>query len=119
MLELGQFQNLQLRGGFLLREVRLTATPLLDPIERSATAQTTITGSSFRILLRADWDEQELSISLYHEILEAATLGATDAPKQVAELNEADFETAARAAHPQYAIATPASLNEMLAEYGF
>src|SRR5688500_10039595 len=72
VLELSPFQNLELRGGFIIAEAQLTAEPLLDPLERAASAQTIIRAQRFHIFLRADMDEQELSVSLYHEVLEAA-----------------------------------------------
>ena len=71
------------------------------------------------MLLRADLDERELSVSLYHEVLEAATVAAEDPPDAVMELNEGDFEQAAQAAHARYGIATPETLNQLLAEFGF
>ena len=119
MLDLSPFQNLPLRGGFLLVEVILTAKPLLDPIERAASAQTLIRGNRFHILLRADLDETEISISLYHESLEAATVAAIQPPKSVIDFNEGDFEREARRAHSRYGVVTPRTLNVMLAEFGF
>jgi hypothetical protein len=119
VIDLTPFQNLALRGGFLLVEVKLTAQPLLDPLERAATAQTVIRGSRFHILLRADLDEREMSISLYHEVLEAATVAAESPPGSVLEFNEGAFEQAAQSAHARWGVATPALLDRMLAEFGF
>ena len=119
MFNLAPFQNLQLRGGFALLETRLTAQPLLDPLERAATAHTIIRGNRFHILLRADLDERELSISLYHEVLEAATVAAERPPDAVVEFNEGDFEQAAQAAHTRLGPASPSALNRMLADFGF
>jgi hypothetical protein len=119
VLDLAPFQNLPLRGGFSIAAVRLAAQPLLDPLERAASAQTIIRGTRFHIFLRADLDERELSISLYHEVLEAATVAAEPAPEPVVDLNEGDFEAAAQAAHTRLGIVSPASLNQMLAEFGF
>lgn len=97
----------------------LTAKPLLDPIERAASALTLIRAKKFHILLRADLDEAELSISLYHEILEAATIAADVPPSTVLEFNEGHFEAAAQEQHKRCGIATPDSLNQMLADFGF
>lgn len=119
MLDLAPFQNLPLRGGFVLAEVRLTAQPLLDPIERAATAQTIIRGLRFHIFLRADLDERELSVSIYHEVLEAATVAAEHPPDAVLELNEGHFEQAARSAHDRLGVASPRALNQLLADFGF
>ena len=119
VLDLARFQNLRLRGGFTLAEVRLTAQPLLDPLDRAASAQTIIRGTRFHILLRADLDERELSVSLYHEVLEAATVAADYPPESVVEFNEGAFEREAQAAHARAGIASPESLNQMRAEFGF
>ena len=118
-LSLPRSRACPLRGGFTIAEVRLTAQPLIDPLERSATAQTIIRGNRFHILLRADLDEAELSVSLYHEVLEAATVAADFPPDVVTQFNEGDFEMAAKAAHGSLGLATPLRLNQMLAEYGF
>jgi hypothetical protein len=119
VLDLAPFQNLALRGEFVLAEVRLTAQPLLDPIERAATAQTVVRGTRFHIFLRADLDERELSVSLYHEVLEAATVAAELPPDAVLDLNEGHFEQAAQSAHERLGMASPRTLNQLLAEFGF
>src|SRR2546425_11643616 len=119
VLDLEPFQRLQLRGGFELAEVRLTADPLFDPLERAATAQTIIRARRFHVFLRADLDERELSVSLYHEVLEAATVASDHPPESVMEFNEGAFEQAAQAAHDRLGLASPATLNQMLAEFGF
>jgi hypothetical protein len=119
VFDLTAFQNLVLRGGFLVAEVRLTSQFLMDPLGRPATAQTIIRGTRLHILLRDSLDEAELSISLYHEVLEAATLAAERPPDSVIEFNEGDFERAAQSAHARMGIASPQTLNQMLAEFGF
>jgi hypothetical protein len=119
VLDLAPFQNLPLRGGFTLVEAHLSAVALLDPLERPATAQTIIRGLRFHILLRAGLNDRDMSVSLYHEVLEAATLAAEDPPDVVAEYNEGAFETAAQAAHTKLGPASPQTLNEMLVEFGF
>ena len=119
MLDLAAMQNLPLRGGFLIVETRLTSQFLLDPLGRPATAQTVIRGSRFHISLRNDLTEDELSISLYHEILEAATVAADSPPEPVLDFNEGDFERVARSCHARLGVATPGHINQMLAEFGF
>jgi hypothetical protein len=119
VLDLAPFQDLRLRGGFTLVEVRLAAEPLLDPLERAATAQTIIHGSRFHVLLRADLEERELSVSLYHEVLEAATVAAEHPPEAVLDFNEGAFERAAQAAHAGSGPASPETLNQMLVGFGF
>ena len=119
VLDLAAFENLYLCGGFLLMEARRTHQFLLDPIGRPAATQTLIPDRCLYIRLRDDMGDKELSISLYHEVLEAATVAAENPPESVMEFNEGDFEKAARAAQEQYGIASPRTLNEMLAEFGF
>jgi len=119
LLEGGGGVESKSRGGFLLIEARLTARPLLDPIERAATAETLIRGRKFFVSLRADLDERELSISLYHEVLEAATVGSDCPPDPLPDFNEGDFERAARAAHERWGNASASTLNLLLAEFGF
>lgn len=119
VLNLAAFRDIPLRGGFSMVEVRLTAQSLLDPLGRPAAAQTLIRGNQFHIVLREGMDEEELSVSLYHETLEAATVAAENPPESVMQFNEGDFENSARAAHARYGTASPASLNEMLENFGF
>jgi hypothetical protein len=119
VLDLAAFQNLALRGGFVIVEIRLTSQFLLDPLGRPATAQTVIRGSRFHVFLRNDLNDAELSVSLYHEVLEAATVAADQPPEPVLEFNEGDFERAAQSAHTRLGVASPEHLNQMLAEFGF
>jgi hypothetical protein len=119
VLDLARLHNLPLRGGFILVEVRPTDARLLDPLEREATAQTTIRGKRFHILLRAGLDEHELSTALYHEVLEAATVALDHPPQAVLDFNEGAFERAAQAAHARLGPARPETLNQMLVEFGF
>jgi hypothetical protein len=119
MIEPGQFVDLRLHGGFVIKEVEFTAAPLKDPLEREAVAQTRIVGREFRLLVRAGLSDQELSITLYHEILEAAAVGSLHAPESVLDFNEAGFERAAREAHARWGNASPANLNLLLQFHGF
>jgi hypothetical protein len=50
-------------------------------------------------------DERELSISLYHEVLEAATVAGYSPPPTVLEFNEGRFEEAAQSAHARLGVA--------------
>jgi hypothetical protein len=119
VLDLAPFRNLRLRGGFTIVELSLTAEPMLDPLDREATAQTIIRGKRLHISLQSDLDERELSISLYHEVLEAATVAAEHPPEAVLEFNEGAFEQAAQTAHGKLGPATPGTLNQMRVEFGF
>ena len=68
--------DLRVLGGFVIKEIKFTAEPLLDALAREATAQTRIVGRELRLLIRAGLIEDELSITLYHEVLEAAAVGS-------------------------------------------
>lgn len=119
MIDPATFRNLRLQGGFIIVDVHFTPKPMLDALNREAVAQTRIVGSRFHILLRGGVSDDETSISLYHEVLEAATVASLRPPDSVMEFNEGDFERAAQTAHAQYGPATPANLNRMLQSYGF
>jgi len=99
-MSLDEFQILPLRGGFLLVRVVLASGPMTDALGRVALARTTITGSNLEIeLAGASAEAAEFSISLYHEVLEAAAVAALHPPPAVCELNEAGFEAAALDCH--------------------
>ena len=120
LMNLEEFRHLPLRGGFLLRRVAFTAEPMVDALERPALARTTIIGSNIEIEhCGINPDAGEISVSLYHEVLEGAAVAALHPPASVCELNEAGFEAAARECHHRLGTASPAALNQMLAEFGF
>ena len=115
---LRRLTDCKLHGGFRIARVRLVDEPLFDAIGREAIARTVIVGSSFDIELRRLADD-EVSISLYHEVLEAATVAVATAPASVAAYNEADFERAARDVHARLGAATAENLDRMLQSFGF
>lgn len=119
MLDTRQFLNLRLRGGFIIRQIEFTHEPLLDALEREAVALTRILGREFRLFIRSGLNDEELSITLYHEILEAASVASLKPPPGVMDLNEAGFERAARAAYVRWGQATPDNLNLLLQFHGF
>jgi hypothetical protein len=99
MIDLAAFNNLQLVGGFSIADIRVTGVPLVDALGREAAAQTRIIGVEFRLLIRSELSDEELSVTLYHEILEAAAVGSLNPPESVASFTEADFEQTARRMH--------------------
>ena len=119
VIDVGQFRNLQVHGGFTIQEIELTDTPIVDAIGREAIAQTSAVAGNFRLLIRAGLSDEELSITLYHEILEAASVTTAEPPANVIDFNEADFERAARQAHGRWGNASPANLNLLLQFHGF
>jgi hypothetical protein len=113
------FLNRPLGGVFFISEIELTRGPLEDAIGREAVAQTRILGCEFRLVIVSGLPDQELSITLYHEILEAATVASSHPPESVLDLNEAGFEAAARRSHQMWGEASVENLNRMLQFYGF
>ncbi len=70
---------------------------MTDPLGREAVGQTRIVGLEFRLIIRSDLSEEELSVTFYHEILEAAVVASPCPPSGVMDFNEGSFEQAARA----------------------
>jgi hypothetical protein len=119
VIDVLRFIGLRLHGGFVIKQVEFTHEPMLDALEREAVGQTRIVGREFRLLIQSGLNEDELSLTLYHEILEAAAVASSDPPAIMMDFNEAAFERAAHDAHQRWGLATPESLNLMLQFYGF
>jgi hypothetical protein len=119
MPDLARLVDLKLRGGFRIAEIQLSEETLTDAIGREAVAQTTVSGRDLRLIIRSGLDAKELSVTLYHEVLEAVTVAVDKCPSQVAEFNEGDFERTAQETHSRLGPATGATLNRMLADLGF
>ena len=113
------FKNIRLRGGFVVVSVEIVSEPMVDALGREAIAKTGIVGMKFNLLVRAGLDERELSVTLYHEILEAAAAASADPPASERDFNEADFERTAYAMHETLVEASPENLNRMLQLHGF
>ena len=64
-------------------------------------------------------DENEFSVTLYHEILEAAVVASLLPPVQTIDLNEADFERIAYQTFAQLGEVSLENINRMLQAYGF
>jgi hypothetical protein len=119
MIPLTDFTNLELVGGFRITHLEIDDEPLTDALGRDAVARTAIIGKRFELTIRSGLSEKEFSVTLYHEILEAAAVASDDPPECVLEFNESHFEAAAYAAHESFGPATPCSLNQLLQSYGF
>lgn len=92
MIDLSKFQNLRLRGGFTIVRLDITDEQLIDAIGREAIARTAIIDRDFYMMIRGGLTDEELSLTLYHEILEAMTVASDNPPPSVRLFNEADFE---------------------------
>jgi hypothetical protein len=119
VIDINQFKNLRLHGRFIITNIGLTDGPIVDAIGREAIAQTSAVARQFQLLVRSGLSEEELSITLYHEILEAASVAIASPPVGVMDFTEADFEQAARDAHERWGNASPANLNLLLQFHGF
>ena len=119
MIDVASFAGCLLPGGFRIVEIRLTRERLVDAIGREAVAQTTVNGLQFRLVGWAGLDEKEVSITLFHEVLEAAAVASEPAPTSIADFNEGDFERAARQMHDMFGQVSPDNLSRMLRHYGF
>ena len=53
VIDLRQFKNLRLHGGFIIKDIGLTNEPIVDAIGREAVAQTSGIAREFRLLIRA------------------------------------------------------------------
>ena len=119
-MNLEAFDFQPLRGGFLLVKIVVNAEPMFDAMGRSALARTSIVGANITIELAATaLTPEQISISIYHEVLEAATVAALHPPGAVCDLNEGGFESAAHTAHTEIGPASPENLNRMLERFGF
>ena len=119
-MNLEAFDFQPLRGGFLLVRVVVNVEPMFDAMGRSALARTSIVGANISIELSdTALTPEQISVSIYHEVLEAATVGAQHPPAAVCELNELGFESAAHEAHAKLGPASPENLNRMLEGFGF
>ena len=118
-MDLEQFNDLQLPQGFRLLGVEIAEAPMLDAIGRPALARAVIENSTISIYLAVDQSPAEISVSIYHEVLEAMTVGVQSPPAEVCDLNEAGLEQAAREAYRRHGLANPASVLTFLREFGF
>jgi hypothetical protein len=119
MFEPASFRAMRLPGGYTLVFVEFVQGPLWDAAGRPALARSSITGKEIQISILDELSEEEKSVSIYHEILEAMAVAAVEPPDRVMEFNEGDFEESAYAAYNQYGPAAPDSLLAMLQFYGF
>lgn len=117
--ELPVFRGATLHGGFMIESVTTSEKLEVDVMGRPAVARTSTVAGRMTVVLQSGLSAEEVSISLYHEVLEAATVTRMQPPASVLELNEAGFEEVARRFHATLGPATIESLSQMLKELGF
>lgn len=92
---------------------------MVDAIGRPALAKAVVEGNTVAVALAAGQAPVEISISIYHELLEALTVALAAPPASVCDLNEAGFEEAAREAHRRFGLASPSTVLTFLHDFGF
>ncbi len=90
-----------------------------DAVGRPALARAVIEGRTISIEIATAQAPEELSVSIYHELLEAMTVGVQSPPRAVWDLNEAGFEQVAQGAHRLHGLANSRSVIIFLSEFGF
>jgi hypothetical protein len=93
VIDFRSFENIPLRGGFTIVRIELASDALIDALGREAIARTRIVGRKFEIAIKSDLTEEEQSVTLYHEILEAATVASPNPPSAVIHLMRAILST--------------------------
>ncbi len=120
VIDLEALCNRPLRGGYLIESICLADEPILDVIGRPALGENTVCGLRFRIAMIAGLDDRELSVTLYHEVLEGAFVGCwTQLPAAMLCLNEAGIDAVAYQMHDRYGAASVENLDRMLRDMGF
>lgn len=90
-----------------------------DAVGRPDLARALIEGRTISIEIATAQAPEELSVSIYHELLEAMTVGVQSPPRAVWDLNEAGFEQVAQGAHRLHGLANSRSVIIFLSEFGF
>jgi hypothetical protein len=119
VLDIRPFLDLRLRGGFTIVSIEIPAESMEDSVGRPALAKTRITGRKLHLMILSTLNDDEKSVTIYHEVLEAMTVVSIDPPLGVQDFNESDFEQAAYRAHEQFGPVSPVNLDRMLQFYGF
>src|ERR1700681_3065688 len=89
-----EFVGRRIRGGFAIVRLEVAEAPLTDTLGREVIARTQIVGRQFFVTIRSGLSAEELSVTIYHEILEAATVASIGPPEAVRSFNEGAFEHA-------------------------
>ena len=114
-----EFIGRRIRGGFTIVRLEVADALSADALGRKAIARTYIIGSQFAVTISASLSNKELSVTIYHEILEAAVAASLDPPETGRSFNESNFESAAYRAHEHFGEVSPENLDRMLQFYGF
>lgn len=119
MIHLEPFKRFRLHGGFVVQDVETVPGLIVDAVGREASAHTRVQGQSFHLLMRSGMNDGEMSVTLYHEILEAAAVAVDYTPAGVEDFCEADFVQAGYEAFKRWGDVSPENLSLMLIFHGF
>lgn len=119
MINLEPFKNFRLHGGFVIRDLQTAPGRIVDVVGREASAQTRIRGRAFHLLVRSGLNDGEISVVLYHEVLEAAAVAVDYAPGGVEDFSEDAFVEAGYDAFERWGAVSPDNLSLMLIFHGF
>jgi hypothetical protein len=118
--DLGSFSNAPLVGGYSIESITVVEGKL--GTGGASLGQTTIhpiRSGKMTIQLAPGQSAVEQSVSIYHEVLEAAALDAKNPPMMLLDLSEAEFDMLAYMAYEQFGTATVENLNRLLHAVGF
>ncbi len=118
--DLGSFSNAPLRGGHSIESITVAEGKL--GTGGASLGQTTIQpirSGKMTIQLAPGQSASEQSVSIYHEVLEAAALDAKNPPMMLLDLSESEFDMLAYMAQEQFGTATVENLNKLLQAVGF
>jgi hypothetical protein len=119
MFQTSEFPDLHLVESLSISEVSVVDGPIEDLFGQSAAGKTLIAGGKLHIQILSSQSDEEKSVTLYHEILEAITVAATFVPGRFRDFAERDFEREGYRAFNQFGPASPSSLAAMLQFHGF
>jgi hypothetical protein len=109
-----------LRGGFSIESISVAEGKLgLRGISLGQTTIEPIKSGKMTIQIAPGQSPDEQSVTIYHEVLEAAGLDAKKPPAVLLDLSEEDFDLLAYMAHEQFGPATVENLNMRLDALGF
>ncbi len=120
-LDLSTFRNAQLRGGTSIESITMSEEPIVDVSGGPALGHTStnLGTGAMEIEIAPGLSPEEQSITIYHEVIEVASLQAKQPPPTVLDLSEQEIDLLAKMAHEQYGLATVETLNHLLRDLGF
>jgi hypothetical protein len=119
MFEPDNFRRLHLIDDLRIAQVVVVDGSIDDLFGQPALGRTRVAGRQLHIEISSGLSEDEKSVTLYHEVLEALTVIARHVPELLMNFGEQDFEREGYRAFDRFGAATPATLESVLQFYGF